>query len=83
MWHLNTLANSLKLTLEMTMKFSQNVKITKQSGQLFLSCWDTIKLLANGLTIYLATYITKHMTCGRPIYPPNKQKKFYKSYMLC
>ena len=58
----------------MTTKFSQKVKIAKQSGQLFSSLGDTIKFLANGLTIYLAAYITKHVTCGRPIYPPNKQK---------
>ena len=54
----------------MTMKFSQKVKIAKQSGQLFLSLRDTIKFLANGLTIDLAAYITKHVTCGGPIYPP-------------
>ena len=69
-WYLNTLANRLKLAYEMTMKFSQKVKIAKQSGQLFLSLRDTIKFPANGLTIDLAAYITKHVTCGGPIYPP-------------
>ena len=73
-WYLNTLANSLKLTFEMTTKFSQKVKIA------WTAIFITIKFLENGLTIYLAAYITKHVThvthvtCGRPIYPPNKQK---------
>ena len=30
-WYLNTLANILKLTFEMTTKFSQKVKIAKQN----------------------------------------------------
>jgi hypothetical protein len=75
MWYLNTLANSLKLVLEITTKFRQKVKNSKHSGQLFSSPRNTIKFPANGLTIYLATYIPRHMTCGGPIYPaegPNK-----------
>jgi hypothetical protein len=68
MWYLNTLANRLKLALEMAQKFSQKFKNAKWSENLFSSLKNTINFCENGLTTHLATYITKHVICGRPIY---------------
>jgi hypothetical protein len=61
-WYLNTLANSLKLALEMAEKLIKKVKNAKWPGWLFSSPRDIIKFWANGFLIYLAAYIIDHVT---------------------
>jgi hypothetical protein len=74
-WYLNTLANSLKLALEMAEKLSQKVKNAKRSGLLFSSLRDTINFSAKGFEMYLAAYIINHVTYLHRPRTRNKQKK--------
>jgi hypothetical protein len=67
-WYLNSLANNLKLGLEMAEKLCQKEKNTKQPEWTFSFPRNTINFWENGLMIHLASYIIKHVTCGRLIY---------------